>query len=215
MPSKKPKPKLSRDLWRHFNQLLLSVCLFVVATLLSRNAAMDSWEAAVFRAIYGLPDWLNPIFLGITQLGSMTVLFALAVVYLIVAHYRVALRLLMSGLLAYIMAGTAKELVGRSRPQALLDNIIYRDLFAHGPGFPSGHAALATAIALTAGRYLPSRYIWIVPVWIIGVSISRIYLGVHAPLDVIGGIAIGWFSAEVFRAVKLRGLAKKLDKNSR
>jgi len=54
---------------------------------------------------------------------------------------------------------------------------------------------------LTLIGYLPRRYRWVVPSAIIGVAISRIYLGVHAPLDIIGGFAIGWFCAEIVRFV--------------
>lgn len=190
-------------------EVLMAILLFILATLLSRNTVMDAWEEVVFRAVYGLPEWLTPVFLIITQLGGIIVLFVLASIYMVKQHYSMVIRLLMSGLLAYLLAGVAKDLVGRGRPHELLTDIIYRDLMIRGPGFPSGHAALATAIALTLGRHIPGRYRWVIPVVIIGVGLSRIYLGVHAPLDVVGGIAIGWFSSEIFRFVSVKDMRRK------
>lgn len=187
-------------------QVFLSISLFLAATLLSRNRAMDAWEEVAFRIIYDLPEWLTPVFLFITQLGGIIVLFVLSAIYLVRGHYHIVIRLLMSGLLAYLLSGVAKDLVGRGRPSELLNDIIHRDLMIRGPGFPSGHVALATAVALTIGRHLPRRHRWIVPAIIIAVGLSRIYLGVHAPLDVVGGLAIGWFSAEIFRFVQMRDI---------
>jgi glycosyltransferase 2 family protein len=210
----KPKPKAKtnkatedRPLKVNY-QIVASILLFIVAMKLSRNPKMDMWEEATFRAIYNLPDWMNIFFLSITQLGNIFVLFGLSVIYLARKRYHIVIRLLMSGFLAYLITGVAKDLFGRGRPQELLVDIVYRDLLIRGPGFPSGHAALATAVALTLWRHLPKRHRWVVPFIIIGVSMSRIYLGVHAPLDVIGGIAIGWFSAEIFRFVQIRDIRK-------
>ncbi|MDZ7744855.1 MAG: phosphatase PAP2 family protein [Candidatus Saccharibacteria bacterium] len=36
-----------------------------------------------------------------------------------------------------------------------------------------------------------------------GVSISRVFLGVHLPMDVVGGIAVGWACGEVFKYVDI------------
>ncbi len=205
-------PNGKKTLFSHLkkprNQLLLAVVLFIFAALLSRNSAMDAWEEVVFRAVYNLPEWCKPFFLVITQLGGIVVLFVLATIYLLKRHYHIVIRLLMSGLLAYLLAGVAKDVVGRARPYVLLDDILNRDFWATGPGFPSGHTALATAMALTLGHHLPLRYRWLVPVVIVGVGLSRIYLGVHAPLDVVGGFAIGWFSTEIFHFVQLRTIHK-------
>lgn len=66
--------------------------------------------------------------------------------------------------------------------------------------------ALATAMALVMWHYLPKKYRWVVPVWIVVVGISRVYLGIHAPLDIIGGFAIGWLSYALFRHVRLQDI---------
>lgn len=58
--------------------------------------------------------------------------------------------------------------------------------------YPSGHTAIAAALAAAAAPFLPRnarRGAWAV-VAVIGVG--RLYLGAHLPLDVIGGAGLGW-----------------------
>ena len=62
-------------------------------------------------------------------------------------------------------------------------------------GFVSGHAANSFAVTtfflLIFGR--PHRYVWWLLIWPLSVSYSRIYLGVHYPLDLLGGALVGIF----------------------
>lgn len=176
------------------HQLFLAIVLFVIATAASRGTDMPSWEISLFQVIYGLPGFLQPFFFVVTQSGSIHFAGVLVIIYLLKKRYHVATKLLLAGMLAYLATGIAKDMWGRLRPHELLADVVTLDYVVRGPGYPSGHVALAAALALTVGRYLPKKHHWVVPVWIIGVGFSRIYLGVHAPLDVIGGFAIGWAS---------------------
>lgn len=182
--------------------LIAAAALLIATVLVSRGESLHDWEVAVFQFIYGLPNKLLPLFLVITQFGSVYVLAVLLLIYLFRRRYHVVLRMLMTGLLAYLMAGFVKYAWGRPRPDGLLDGVTNLD-YVQGPGFPSGHTALAAAVAFTLGHYLPKKYRWIVPVWIVGVGTSRLYLGVHAPLDIIGGFAIGWGAYALFRHVRI------------
>lgn len=197
------------------HQLLLAVVLFIFTVGASRGADMMAWEVSTFHFIYGLPDFLRPFFLTVTQLGSIYVLGVLLAVYLYKKRYNVALRLLLTGLLAYLLTGFAKDIWGRLRPHELLPGVVNLDYVVRGPGFPSGHVAMATALALTVGHYLPRKYRWVVPVWIIGVALSRVYLGIHAPLDIIGGFAIGWAVYALFCHVRIYNLIPRKEKSEK
>lgn len=69
-----------------------------------------------------------------------------------------------------------------------------------GKSFPSNHAANNFAAARTLGLAMPS-YKWLFLLIAALVAYSRIYVGVHFPLDVVGGAALGLFMATlVWRA---------------
>lgn len=61
-------------------------------------------------------------------------------------------------------------------------------------GFVSSHAANTFAIAVFSGLLLSrkrKRFMYLLLIWAAVVSYSRIYLGVHYPLDIIGGAMVG------------------------
>lgn len=212
MTSKTKKSKLFHKV-SPTKQLLLALGLFAVSVLASRPAAMTGWEETVFRALYGAPEFARPLVIFITQAGSIYFLGTLLLVFLAMQRYHAVLRLLLSGMLAYLVAGFAKDIWGRLRPHEILLNVINLDYVVRGPGFPSGHVALATVLALTVRHYLPAKFRWVVPVWIIGVAWSRIYLGVHAPLDIVGGFAIGWLAYALICHVRIyNGISRKKSK---
>ena len=195
-------------------QLISAMVLFIAATLASRSQEISQWELWLFRAVYNLPQFLHSTFVFITQFGSIYMLGLLAVFFLLRRHYHILLRLLMTGTLAYTATGVAKDLWGRIRPHELLSDVVSLEYVVRGPGFPSGHTALAAALALTLGYYWHHRYKWVVVALIVGVSLSRIYLGVHLPLDIVGGFAIGWASYALFRHVRLQDVLPKHKRGS-
>lgn len=94
----------------------------------------------------------------------------------------------------FVATGTAvsefllKALFARSRPTVDMGAIIIGS--ADNFSFPSSHATLAFAFAYVLARKEPR---WKNALYALAVliSISRIYLGVHYPSDVIGGAALG------------------------
>jgi len=170
---------------------LLGVLIFLLAAYGARQHDMPGWESQLFYFVFHWPDALRWPFLAITQCGSGLIVLAAVAVSFLSGYRQLSWRLLLTGYTAYILVMFAKELVNRPRPFVLLADVHERELMVSGNGFPSGHTAVATALALTLFPHLPKYWRWLPLAWIAGVGLSRVYLGVHAPLDIIGGFGIG------------------------
>lgn len=158
------------------------------------SGGMGPWEVAVFSYFYFMSDSLRWFALLAAQLGSVWVVIgAVGLLFIIRKNPRLALQVFRNSLLTYIIVELMKLVAGRPRPMLLLDEVVSRELVVFGNGFPSGHTALATALSLTLLPHLPKSLRWLPFVWIALVAWSRIYLGVHAPLDVVGGFIVGAF----------------------
>lgn len=145
------------------------------------------------------PRWVEIMFRDLTSLGSHAVLAVVAVVAVgfLLASGKRAAALLMAvsvGGGALLSAGL-KSLYQRPRP----------DLVTHlaevsSASFPSGHAMLSAVTYLTLGALLArvqpqqrlKAYIFSVALALtIVVGLSRVYLGVHWPTDVLAGWVVG------------------------
>lgn len=183
-------------------------------------------DAAILRAIRDMTGgdaasgWLRATMLDLTALGNTATLTLLTI--LVAGYLLVARRPALAGAVVFAIAGgstlvvSLKQLFGRARP----------DLVAHltevgGASFPSGHAANSAVAYLTIGVLLArSQQNHAVRVYLIaaailltlGIGISRIYLGVHWPSDVLGGWIVGgtWAAATglVVRRYQHRGETK-------
>jgi membrane-associated phospholipid phosphatase len=170
---------------------VLALAVFAWATLVAHHRTMTGWEVQLFRSVNNWPENRQHIFVVISLLGgSVWTPVGVVIVTFIMKMYRLCWRLAASVIAAYAFAFLAKHAVGRARPQELLQHIHVRATES-GMGFPSGHATIAAVVSLTLLPYLPKKWRWIPPLWIVLVMLSRLYLGVHAPLDVLGGVCVG------------------------
>jgi undecaprenyl-diphosphatase len=144
------------------------------------------------------PRWLVEVGRDVTALGSpvvITLLTVTVVSYLWLQHTYGALWFVVvatagGGLLSHLLKG----LVARERPPPV------PCLWVGSPSFPSGHAVLAAVVYLTLGillariepRPLLKAYsLGVMMALVLLVGVSRVYLGVHYPTDVLAGWTVG------------------------
>lgn len=139
--------------------------------------------------------------LFISEISGPEVMFALTIIMAIVLYKRRYIRdfyiVLATSTLAMATTYLLKYLLRVPRPDAMLATV-------HDYRFPSGHATMA-AVIMSLGIYYTHthvhdkhlRYFFYIAAvgWYILISYSRLYLGVHLPVDVIVGGVIGVVSA--------------------
>ncbi len=182
-------------------RLGLAVALLVVSTLAIQRTDLSAFERDVFRLVNDLPDWLMPFFEAVMQLGNMVAPVVVGLLVILGFHRsRVGLTVMAAGALGWVLSQVLKDLVQRGRPHDFLDELT-RVGSSGGAGFVSGHTAVATAMAAAIAPNLPRRWrrvVWAVPAL---VAMGRMYSGVHLPLDLVGGFAVGWFAGTLVHMV--------------
>lgn len=202
---KKASAKAATKAWWAISAALL---VLVVATALAANRQISLLESDFLGIVYSLPGPFTEFIYVVTQAGSVGAVLAVVATAFVLKRRRLAALLLGNALFAYLTTAVIKEVIARPRPAEVLPDIVVRLEYASGFGFPSGHTAIATAMALTLMPYTARKYQWLLWLWLAGVGFSRLYLGVHAPLDVIGGFCIGVIVANTGRLVANRLSAK-------
>jgi undecaprenyl-diphosphatase len=149
-------------------------------------------ERSVFHFVNGWPDAWRPVLWVFQLLGLLGMPLLVALVALLLRRWRLALALALLPLVKLVVEkDVLKALVRRERPGTTIPGAILRQVPSAGPSFPSGHAIIAFGIAVLLLPYLRRRWQVLVVVLAVLNSVARVYLGGHAPLDVIGGATAG------------------------
>ncbi|MDQ1702707.1 MAG: glycosyltransferase 2 family protein [Frankiaceae bacterium] len=165
---------------------------FALTSVAVRRHEIAAWEARVSRRLNNLPAGLRLPMWAVMQTGAFASPLVLGGAALAAGRPTLARGLLESGLGAYFAAKAVKRAVGRARPTHFLPATLIRGRAQTGDGYVSGHAAVSMALAVEAHRHLGRRSWPLVVVVAPAVGIARIYVGAHLPLDVVGGLSLGW-----------------------
>lgn len=145
------------------------------------------------------PPWLEEAARDITALGSYAVLgllFLSVIAYLLMSRERATALWVSASVIGGVLLSNALKFVfARPRPE-----LVSHAARVFSSSFPSGHATLSAVTFLTLGALLASThesqrirvfFIGIAVAITIAIGLSRIYLGVHYPADVLAGWCIG------------------------
>lgn len=145
------------------------------------------------------PPWVEEMARDVTALGSyavLSVVFFAVVLYLFMAHQRAAALWVVIAVCGGVaLSNVLKFAFERPRPE-----FVSHAVRVFTSSFPSGHAMLSAVTYLTLGALLASLHSSVrLKIYFLGlailltvvVGISRIYLGVHYPTDVLAGWCVG------------------------
>lgn len=138
---------------------------------------------------------LDRLMLVVTQLGSQQAYVVLLLVAYIGVDARAGRRLAVYFLAGFYLNEQLKALFHTQRPFRIEPDVLRSKgalATAGGNGFPSGHAQGSATFWGLAAVY--GRRAWLTAlaaVLVLLICLSRLYLGVHLPVDVVGGVLIG------------------------
>lgn len=138
---------------------------------------------------------LDALALALTHLGSENAYIVMLLVIYLAVDPATGRLLGLAVLIGYYLNQVIKDVVDTPRPYLVDPTLLRGDAAAAtapGPAFPSGHAQLAATFWWMAAALARRRWLWAVAVAaIVLVSLTRVYLGVHWLVDVIGGVLLG------------------------
>jgi len=149
-------------------------------------------EVALAEAANDLPATVVDVLEAVMQLGTRGAIPLVAVVAGVLAdrrRLRVGMVVAVAGLAAWWGASLLKDAVERPRPVGVGAEVELRD-GAAGWGFPSSHVSVAAGVLVAAAlatRRPPAAALAVAGV----VGLGRMAVGVHLPLDVVGGLGLG------------------------
>lgn len=195
---------MSRPRWRRLLRRVAAVGAISATVAVARRAApptLDQRLTAVLSRSRG--SQVDHAIGAFTDLGSVYGLAGCSAVLAAGGEERLGLRTAVAGSVAWVAAQLTKDLVDRERPyeQGSAELLIE---VPHGSSWPSGHSAVAGAMADTVGRELGplgKAAAWALAA---GVAASRLHVGAHHATDTIAGVALGVLSGEVANATLTR-----------
>ncbi|MFB6203911.1 MAG: phosphatase PAP2 family protein [Candidatus Nanohaloarchaea archaeon] len=148
-------------------------------------------ETAVMEALaaYRSPV-LTKVFLSVTAMGSITVIGAFLAGLYFSSERRVFVLSTVATAFSGALTFSLKRIVGRMRPEVIVSNVDPWSMLA----FPSGHTTVAFSVATVLAHETREKKLYVYSVAAL-IGISRIYLGLHYPTDVIAGAFLGYSMA--------------------
>ena len=170
-------------------------------------------------------DFLDPIVKFITHSGDHGYLWIalLVILFCIPKTRRAACIGAATLILTFIITNLClKPLIGRTRPYEVIEGLTRIIGKQSDRSFPSGHTANSMAVGvslwLVSKRYellgdkklyFPKAAGWAVLIWSVLVGLSRLYVGVHYPTDVLGGAIVAIVNTMIVFGIYKKLLARK------
>lgn len=158
------------------------------------------------------PPWVQEMARDVTALGGFALLTALTLastgIALLHRKPRIAAIMVLAITSGMLVSDVLKKTFDRPRP-----DLVPHGVLVSSASFPSGHAMMSAVVYLTLGvllaRTQPTRSLRLYLISLsclatLATGVSRVYLGVHWPTDVLAGWTLGAAWALIFGLIALR-----------
>ncbi|MEM0480262.1 MAG: phosphatase PAP2 family protein [Candidatus Nitrosocaldus sp.] len=195
---------------------------FAVVSILVASGATNDLDSRIFNAITGSRTYsVDLMMVGITTTADIFPIYfspLLIIAFILIVRKRsrrVGAVLMLVILVTALASLQLKNIVYRDRPdyEFRVEGLDYKveldTIGTHSSSYPSGHASWSTAFSLVVSYMLRERRIGRMSIWMllwlypILISFSRVYVGAHYPMDVVGGMLLGLivgnFMARIFK----------------
>ena len=185
--------------WRSIRgqkQLLVLILLFslvAVSLVWKTGQRLDVWAFKVFNLRGRRERWLDWAMLALTQLGTGVFAMGVAIIFFLTVNHTLAYEVVLGTLSLWLVVELMKTLICRTRPYIKLTDTRIVGSRAGGHSFPSGHTSQSFFLAALISHYHQfdiSGWLILYSVALL-VGITRMYVGMHYPRDVLGGAALG------------------------
>jgi hypothetical protein len=141
--------------WQFIALLVVGGVLLGITSVLALNDSLPAWESRIFSAVNGmhLPDWVAS---QIARPLSNAVWGMVGLIGLLLLVPKFRLRAWQYAVAAgstYVTIFLLEHLINRARPAGLTEEVVLR-ASQGGPGFPSGHVGVLTALCLTVWLFV-------------------------------------------------------------